>query len=74
MALLKPLKLVLSRKIFYGAETNKALSAVSSTKALFTAVLPIYKTFTRKKKPEQDAGIILWSDPSIVRAAHMRRL
>ena len=37
----------------YGAETNKALSAVSSTKALFTAVLPIYKTFTRKKNQDK---------------------
>ena len=57
-----------------GTEMSEALSAVSSTKALFTVVLPIYKTFTRKKKTGQDAGIILWSDPSIVRAAQMQRL
>jgi hypothetical protein len=37
----------------YGTETNKALGAVSSTKALFTAVLPIYKTFTRKRNQDK---------------------
>ncbi len=37
----------------YGAETNKVLGAVSSTKALFTAVLLIYKTFTRKRNQDK---------------------
>ena len=37
----------------YGTEANKALGAVSPTKALFTAVLPIYKTLGRKRNPDK---------------------
>ena len=37
----------------YGTETNKALAAVSSTKALFDAILPIYETFAKKRNRDK---------------------
>ena len=37
----------------YGTETNKALSAVTSTKLLFNSVLPIYETFARKRNQDK---------------------
>ena len=52
MALLKLLKHIIDEDL-YGIETNEVLGAVSSTKALFTAILLIYKTFTRKRNQDK---------------------
>ena len=37
----------------YSSDTNKALATVTSTKALYEAVLPILKTFVRKKNQDK---------------------
>ena len=63
----KAIKARIIEQDLYGTETNKVLGAVSSTKSLFTAVLPIYETFIMQEtKPGHNAGIVLWSDTSIV--------
>ena len=38
---------------FYGTETTVCLNAVSSTVALFNALLPLYETFLRKKNQDK---------------------
>ena len=51
----------------YGSDTNKALSTVTSTKALFDAVLPMCQTFAKKKNHE----IVLWFNTANVRASEL---
>ena len=59
-------------KGLYDNETTTALNAATTTEALFTAVLPIYETFCRKKNRDKLLETFYGLIPPISRVAEVR--